>query len=111
VFKGWLNQKFPVMFIPGNPGVGKSYLSSNIIAFLKDRHPRGLQHPSKDTAESEFESHQHPQRPDSVCENTTMQTANSIQAISCSATVEEDSVLALAERQLGHNRHDTSLRG
>ncbi|KAF7179313.1 hypothetical protein CNMCM7691_008246 [Aspergillus felis] len=46
VFQSWLRRDLPVMFISGNPGAGKSYLSSSIIAFLKDEYPQGVQHPS-----------------------------------------------------------------
>jgi hypothetical protein len=45
-----------------------------------------------------------------MSENTTTLTANSIQAIDCSATAEEDPIMALAERQQSqslHNEHDT----
>ncbi|RHZ57984.1 NACHT and TPR domain protein [Aspergillus thermomutatus] len=46
VFQGWMDGHLPVMFISGNPGAGKSYLSSSIIAFLRDQYPQGVQHPS-----------------------------------------------------------------
>ncbi|EAW12079.1 NACHT and TPR domain protein [Aspergillus clavatus NRRL 1] len=46
VFKSWMNREQPIMFISGNPGAGKSYLSSNIITCLKDLYPQGVQHPS-----------------------------------------------------------------
>ncbi|KAH1702959.1 hypothetical protein KXX24_007291 [Aspergillus fumigatus] len=46
VFQGWLARDLPVMFVSGNPGAGKSYLSSSIITFLKDQYPQGVQHPS-----------------------------------------------------------------
>ncbi|PKX90549.1 NACHT and TPR domain protein [Aspergillus novofumigatus IBT 16806] len=46
VFQGWLHRELPVMFISGNPGAGKSYLSSSIITFLKDQYPQGVQHSS-----------------------------------------------------------------
>ncbi|EDP50775.1 hypothetical protein AFUB_071160 [Aspergillus fumigatus A1163] len=62
-----------------------------------------------DTAESEIVSRHAPKCPDSISENTATPTADSIQAIGCSATVEEDSILGLAERQQSlHNDHDTS---
>ncbi|KAL4879917.1 NACHT and TPR domain protein [Aspergillus karnatakaensis] len=41
VFTSWLDKESPVMFISGNPGAGKSYLSANIITFLKEKYPRG----------------------------------------------------------------------
>ncbi|RYP54147.1 hypothetical protein DL769_010400 [Monosporascus sp. CRB-8-3] len=46
VFKGWADREMPIVFISGNPGAGKSYLCSNIIAFLKDQYPQGVQHTS-----------------------------------------------------------------
>ncbi|KAF7590257.1 hypothetical protein BBP40_003095 [Aspergillus hancockii] len=62
-----------------------------------------------DTAESDIVPRLALKCPDSMSENTATPTADSIQAIGCSATVEEDSILALAERQLSlHNEHDTS---
>jgi tetratricopeptide (TPR) repeat protein len=45
-FNGWINKEYPSVFVSGNPGAGKSYLSSKIITFLKDRYPQGVQHPS-----------------------------------------------------------------
>jgi tRNA A37 threonylcarbamoyladenosine biosynthesis protein TsaE len=46
VFKSWIGKDVPIIFISGNPGAGKSFLSSNIIAFLREQHPQGVQHPS-----------------------------------------------------------------
>jgi tetratricopeptide (TPR) repeat protein len=46
VFKSWIGKDVPIVFISGNPGAGKSFLSSNIIAFLREQHPQGVQHPS-----------------------------------------------------------------
>ncbi|KAL2843076.1 NACHT and TPR domain protein [Aspergillus pseudodeflectus] len=44
VFKAWLEREdTPVIFVSGNPGAGKSYLSANIISFLKDRYPQHVQ--------------------------------------------------------------------
>lgn len=45
-FQAWIKKVMPVLWVSGNPGAGKSYLSSNIISFLGDRHPQGVQHPS-----------------------------------------------------------------
>jgi hypothetical protein len=45
-FKSWIEKDIPVLWVSGNPGAGKSYLSSNIISFLRDQHPQGVQHPS-----------------------------------------------------------------
>lgn len=39
VFTRWLSKESPAIFISGNPGAGKSYLSANIITFLKERCP------------------------------------------------------------------------
>lgn len=46
VFQGWMDRDLPVMFISGNPGAGKSYLTSSIVSFLRDEYPQGVQHPS-----------------------------------------------------------------
>lgn len=45
-FQAWIEKNIPVLWVSGNPGAGKSYLSSNIISFLRDQHPQGVQHPS-----------------------------------------------------------------
>lgn len=45
-FRAWIEKSIPVLWVSGNPGAGKSYLSSNIISFLRDQHPQGVQHPS-----------------------------------------------------------------
>ncbi|KAL5341396.1 NACHT and TPR domain protein [Aspergillus crustosus] len=41
VFNRWLSRETPMIFISGNPGAGKSYLSTNIISFLREKYPRG----------------------------------------------------------------------
>ncbi|KAH0543160.1 hypothetical protein FGG08_002505 [Glutinoglossum americanum] len=46
LFKSWVDKVFPVLWISGTPGAGKSYLSSNVITFLRGQHPQGIQHPS-----------------------------------------------------------------
>ncbi|KAK2736232.1 hypothetical protein FQN57_000830 [Myotisia sp. PD_48] len=46
LFKSWHGTGPPILWVSGNPGAGKSYLSSNIISFLRDQHPQGVQHPS-----------------------------------------------------------------
>ncbi|KAL2871688.1 NACHT and TPR domain protein [Aspergillus lucknowensis] len=43
IFKAWLNKETPVIFVSGNPGAGKSYLSTNIISFLREKYPRHVQ--------------------------------------------------------------------
>ncbi|KAH0559339.1 hypothetical protein GP486_004147 [Trichoglossum hirsutum] len=47
LFKSWVDRGFPVLWISGTPGAGKSYLSSNVITFLREQHPQGIQHPSR----------------------------------------------------------------
>jgi hypothetical protein len=47
LFMSWMDQENPVLWISGNPGSGKSYLSGNIIAYLQEQHPQGVQHPSR----------------------------------------------------------------
>lgn len=46
-FKSWIEKSIPILWVSGNPGAGKSYLSSNIIAFLSDQFPQGVQHPAQ----------------------------------------------------------------
>lgn len=46
MFKSWLEKSVPVLWVSGNPGSGKSYLSSNIISFLREQHPQRIAHPS-----------------------------------------------------------------
>lgn len=46
LFKSWLKRNIPVLWVCGNPGAGKSYLSSSIITFLIDKHLQQVQHPS-----------------------------------------------------------------
>ncbi|KAL4952200.1 NACHT and TPR domain protein [Aspergillus filifer] len=40
IFKQWLSKDTPIIFVSGNPGAGKSYLSTNIINFLREQHPQ-----------------------------------------------------------------------
>ena len=37
LFRSWIQKEFPLIWISGNPGAGKSYLAANIISFLKDK--------------------------------------------------------------------------
>ncbi|KAJ5574110.1 uncharacterized protein N7459_008537 [Penicillium hispanicum] len=46
VFNSWIQRDDPIIFLSGNPGAGKSYLSTNIISFLRDQHPQNVQHVS-----------------------------------------------------------------
>ncbi|KAJ5598042.1 NACHT and TPR domain protein [Penicillium hordei] len=43
VFQSWINKETPVIFMSGNPGSGKSFLAANMINFLLERFPPGLQ--------------------------------------------------------------------
>lgn len=47
LFKDWLTKKTPLLWILGNPGAGKSYLSSRIISHLQELHPQDPKHPSR----------------------------------------------------------------
>ncbi|KAL3480754.1 NACHT and TPR domain protein [Aspergillus californicus] len=38
IFNDWIQRNTPVIFVTGNPGAGKSYLSTNIISFLRSQH-------------------------------------------------------------------------
>lgn len=46
LFQAWMNQDNPVLWVSGNPGSGKSYLSGNMISFLGQQYPQGVQHAS-----------------------------------------------------------------
>jgi hypothetical protein len=37
IFKSWVEQGTPIIFVSGTPGAGKSYLTASMIAFLKDQ--------------------------------------------------------------------------
>ncbi|RAL05354.1 NACHT and TPR domain protein [Aspergillus ibericus CBS 121593] len=41
IFQGWLDRETPIIFVSGNPGAGKSYLSTNIISLLREQYPQG----------------------------------------------------------------------
>lgn len=47
LFKDWLTKKTPLLWILGNPGAGKSYLSSRIISHLQELNPQDPKHPSR----------------------------------------------------------------
>jgi hypothetical protein len=47
LFQAWTKQKHPVLWISGNPGSGKSFLSENIITYLQELHPQSVNHPSQ----------------------------------------------------------------
>ncbi|KAL5050600.1 hypothetical protein BDW71DRAFT_203337 [Aspergillus fruticulosus] len=47
VFQSWINKQTPVIFISGNPGVGKSFLMADMVCFLREQFPpAGVQHDS-----------------------------------------------------------------
>ncbi|RAL07814.1 NACHT and TPR domain protein [Aspergillus homomorphus CBS 101889] len=43
IFQSWLRRDTPVIFVSGNPGAGKSYLSTNIISLLREQYTLGTQ--------------------------------------------------------------------
>ncbi|KAF7524352.1 hypothetical protein PCG10_005836 [Penicillium crustosum] len=43
VFQSWINKETPVIFVSGNPGLGKSFLAANMVNFLLEQFPPGLQ--------------------------------------------------------------------
>lgn len=47
LFQDWLTKKTPLLWILGNPGAGKSFLSSRIISYLQELHPQDPKHPSR----------------------------------------------------------------
>ena len=46
IFQGWLSSDTPIIFVSGNPGAGKSYLSTNIISFLREQDSQCVQNTS-----------------------------------------------------------------
>lgn len=49
MFEKWINNETPLLYISGIPGSGKSFIASNIISFLKERHPQRVGDPSHTT--------------------------------------------------------------
>lgn len=47
LFQDWLTKKTSLLWILGNPGAGKSFLSSRIISYLQELHPQDPKHPSR----------------------------------------------------------------
>ncbi|MCJ1465605.1 hypothetical protein MMC07_004224 [Pseudocyphellaria aurata] len=47
LFQNWRAKETPVLWILGNPGSGKSYLSSRIISYLRELYPQDSKHPSR----------------------------------------------------------------
>ncbi|KAH8695196.1 NACHT and TPR domain protein [Talaromyces proteolyticus] len=43
IFKRWFDKDTPIIFVSGNPGAGKSYLSTNIITHLREQYPQDAQ--------------------------------------------------------------------
>ena len=46
LFEKWVSRTSPVLYVSGIPGSGKSFLSSNVISYLREKHPQGVQDPS-----------------------------------------------------------------
>jgi hypothetical protein len=42
-FQSWMRKLTPILWISGNPGAGKSFLSANIISLLREENPQGVQ--------------------------------------------------------------------
>lgn len=47
LYKSWINEEEPILWIFGGPGAGKSFLSSKIISDLLDRHAQDPDHPDR----------------------------------------------------------------
>ena len=47
LYKGWINEEEPILWIFGGPGAGKSFLSSKIVSHLLDLHGQGRVHPAR----------------------------------------------------------------
>ncbi|KAI9675313.1 MAG: hypothetical protein M1817_001216 [Caeruleum heppii] len=46
LFLTWMKRDNPILWISGIPGSGKSFLSGNIVMYLEEQQPQGVQHPS-----------------------------------------------------------------
>jgi tetratricopeptide (TPR) repeat protein len=46
LFQAWINRENPLLLVSGSPGTGKTYLSGNMISFLVEQYPQGVQHAS-----------------------------------------------------------------
>ena len=47
LYKGWINEEEPILWIFGGPGAGKSFLSSTIVSHLQKLHTQDLNHPTR----------------------------------------------------------------
>lgn len=47
LFQAWVQREKPMLWISGGPGAGKSFLSANIIQYLTQLHPQGVEDPSR----------------------------------------------------------------
>ncbi|KAL4963388.1 uncharacterized protein BDV14DRAFT_201803 [Aspergillus stella-maris] len=45
-FRDWIKGDYPLVWVTGIPGAGKTYLASNIITYLTEMFPQNVQHPS-----------------------------------------------------------------
>ncbi|PGH26836.1 hypothetical protein AJ80_01416 [Polytolypa hystricis UAMH7299] len=43
IFQDWLNKQGLIIFLCGNPGTGKLYLSTNIVSFVCEQYPQHVQ--------------------------------------------------------------------
>lgn len=47
LYKGWINEEEPILWIFGGPGAGKSFLSSKIVSHLLDLHAQDRNHSAR----------------------------------------------------------------
>lgn len=47
LYKAWINEEEPILWIFGGPGAGKSFLSSKIVSNLLDLHAQDSVHPAR----------------------------------------------------------------
>ena len=47
LYKAWINEEEPILWIFGGPGAGKSFLSSKIVSNLLDLHAQDSDHPAR----------------------------------------------------------------
>ena len=47
LYRGWINEEEPILWIFGGPGAGKSFLSSKIVSHLQDLRAQDRDHPAR----------------------------------------------------------------
>ncbi|GFF59635.1 LOW QUALITY PROTEIN: hypothetical protein IFM46972_11437 [Aspergillus udagawae] len=98
-----INSKVSLIYIASIDAKSSNYVLNTLSLSELNNHCNSTSynllrdHVTIDTAKSKVISCHDPKWPDSISENITMLTTNSIQAINCSAIVEEDLIIVLAK--------------